>query len=798
MIKISELNLKKLLLTVRPSDKKSGKTYINIESKWNLMTYEELETINRQRIKDTNNNQYFIMLNREYMVIDTDEERPYNLLVKYLKENDLYNEDAITKSYKGKMKNIYYKRHFWFKVNNQRQFKHIKTEGQIDFLGGEIFFGNSGFIGEWAESTINNIPEIDISLYNDLTDLLNEPELKSKENEKINIEFSEDEEEEKHEEKREIVKTQKTQKTINTIFNNKSNDELIQLLNGLAEKRYLKYKYWIVIYFIFKNENYDLALFEEFSKKSKYYNKQENDKILNKIMPKKGYSIATLYFWLKKDNIKLFTEMCKNREDFWNLRINNISIADFYFQLNPDDFIFTYGNGWYEYTENNILVNRGEIPINLICGMGRKLQQIATEQRNFITPEHPKYKQYMDFYNKFYDKVGQTDFIKSTITQLQQAYYKDIVKELNNINLFAFNNILYDNKINEYRNIEKSDYITLTTGYDLEYKIINNKIVPNRNNNIITKIKEFLYTLFENDELVNYWLNITAVSLFGNDKQQKLYIFSGKGSNGKSLTQKLINLALGQYYKSVSNNFFVGSIKKGGADAELAGCQGIRYLSVSEPDESEGKKFNISNLKNYSGGDKLQARGLYEKKMVEFYAQFTIFINCNDLPELSNVDDGIKRRVRNIFFPFQFKEQKELKNNKNFRLININLGQELVKSEFIQNFIIMLLEISKINKDKLIDTPESVLENSNKYCDENNILYNWFNETFIKTTDPKDRHKSSDLMNSFNNSEHCKKKLSPKDFSKLMEKLGLENKKIHNVSYYTNISYLMNEENDLD
>ena len=61
MNKISELNLKKLLLTVRPDDKKSGKKYLNIEPKWNFMTYEELEIIIKERLQDVNNNQYFII-----------------------------------------------------------------------------------------------------------------------------------------------------------------------------------------------------------------------------------------------------------------------------------------------------------------------------------------------------------------------------------------------------------------------------------------------------------------------------------------------------------------------------------------------------------------------------------------------------------------------------------------------------------------------------------------------------------------------------------------------------------------
>jgi len=800
MNKISELNLKKLLLTVSTNDSKtSGKTPINIIGGWNKKSLEELNDINERRQQDNNNNQYYIMLNREYIVIDTDEERSYIILVKYLKENNLYFDEAITKSYRGRTKNIYYKRHFWFKVNNQKQFKHIKEEAQIDFIGGEIFFGNSAFIGEWKETIINNVPEIDISIYNDIYELLttSEPEIKSKEIEKVYIDTSDDEEEPNKKVNKETnIKKPSINSKVKQINNknNNNNDEISLILDGLNEKRYLKYDYWLKTYFICLNDNIDLKYFEDFSSKHPNYNKYENDKILKNIEPKKGYTIATLYFWLKEDNPELFKELCKNRNDFWKLQINNVSIADFYFQINPDSYIYTYNSGWYEYNHNNVLIHRGEVPINLSNGFGRKLQEIATEQRNFITPEHPKYKEYMDFYNKFYKNVSSTSFINSTIEQLKLPYYKDIDSKINNINLFAFNNAVYDFTTNTYRLINKDDYIIKTTGYDLKYKVINNKIVPTVDNKIKEELKQFIYSLFESDELVDYWLNITAQSLFGNDTEQKFYIFSGKGSNGKSLTQKLICSALGQYYKSVSNNFLAGSIKKGGADPELASCVGTRYLSVSEPDDTEGKKFNVSNLKNWSGGDKIQARELYGKKMIEFYAQFTLFINCNDLPELSSTDDGVKRRVRNIHFPFQFKDEKELKNNKNYRLININLGSKLTNPEYIQNFILMLFEYATLNKNKIIPTPKTILDNSNKYCDENNVLYNWFESTIIKTDDSKDLLNATVLLNDYHNSEYLTKKLRPVDFSKLMEKLGVEKIIKNKISYYTNVKFVLVDE----
>jgi P4 family phage/plasmid primase-like protien len=799
MIKISELELKKLLVQITPNNNKSnGKDlYIGITG-WQKKTYEELEEINKKRSDDNKFNQYYIMLDRQYLVIDMDEEKAYNKLVNYLKRNNLYNEESITKSFKGKTKNIYFNRHFWFKIDNKKDYSHIKNEGQIKCDGGEIFFGNNGFIGEFKDTILNNVCALDIDNFNEIIDLLKEEkELKTKEMEKVHITFSDSEDEE---EERPKMTKKKVNKPINnnTTFIN-SNDEIYKLVMGLSKERHNKYCYWVVVYFIFINEKLNLEIFEEFSKKSKKYNKEDNEKILKNVVPKKGYTLATLYFWLKEDNPELYKELCKTRKDFWNLKINNISMADFYYQICPDKYIYTYENGWYEYDDNNILIHRGDAPISLTCGMGRKLMEIATEQRNYITPDHEKYKEYMTFYNKFYEKAGTNQFIISTINQLKEPYYKDIFEYLNNVNLLAFNNVLYDFNLNVFRKIEKTDYITLTTGYDLKYKIINNKIVPIKDEQFMKKIKEFIYSLFENDELVNYWLNITGSSLFGNDKQQKFYIFTGKGSNGKSLTQKLLSSSLGKYYKSVSNNFLAGSIKKGGADAELAGCQGIRYLSISEPDDTENKKFNVSNLKNWSGGDKLQARGLYEKKMVEFYPLFTIFINCNDKPELSNTDDGIRRRVRVVNYPFQFKEQKDLNKNPKYRLINVNLSDIITNPLFIQNFILLLISHAEANKNLLIEAPKSILEESNKYVDENNPLYEWFNETLEQTNNEKDFIRASELYEIYNTSIQCKNKIRTNEFSKYMEKLGIN--KIFNSKkqpIYTNIKFVKIEEEDDD
>jgi len=93
-----------------------------------------------------------------------------------------------------------------------------------------------------------------------------------------------------------------------------------------------------------------------------------------------------------------------------------------------------------------------------------------------------------------------------------------------NINLLAFEDKLYDFDKLQFRNIEPTDYITKTTKYN----------APISNKEHREFIMKLLYSIFENDEMVEYWLTTTGLSLFSN-KYESLYIYFGAGSNGKGM-----------------------------------------------------------------------------------------------------------------------------------------------------------------------------------------------------------------------------------------------------------------------
>ena len=770
--------LKHLFMNVTLNTEENKKEVKGFIKGWNNMSITDLVAINMKRQGDIYNQIYFTC-NRTFIVFDTDEQESFNIMIEFLQTHNLYNPACITKSFRGIT--IPYKRHFWFNLEYVTNNTELFHPGQIKFNGGEIFHGEGCILGEYRDSYIDvqHMPYLKLDIYNKLYAVLNNDIITPVTPRIVK--------------QKPVLNEVLVPPMLPTEVDMIKNKDLIELIDGLKSSRFNSYADWLTFYFISINENFDKSIFEYYSKKSHKYNKINNDKLLSEIkVYKKGYTLATLYYWLQQDNKTLFNIVCKSRTDFWNMFIDHHSMAKLYYNLYHDKYIYSYGSGWFEYNDNNILINRNKVPISIYNSFTKTMQEYATEQRNMVKNEDEKFKEKMKFFLKFHSKAGDTGFIDKSLKQLCGFYHDDeLEKNMNKQHILAFNNVLYDSNLNEFRIIQKSDFITLTCGYDLKYNIIGSKIIPIINDVLTTKATNIINSIFENDELNEYWLYVTALSLFGNIKE-KFYIHCGIGGNGKGLTQRIIFNCLGNYYKQVSNMFLMGSINKGGADSELAGCIGVRYLSISEPDDIDNKKFNISNLKSYSGGDLISCRALHKDTM-QYMPQFTIHIGTNEIPKMSNMDGGIKRRINIIDYPFMFKDKTTITNTAVERPINYELKDTVINNpEFIQAFILLLINISHKYKNIVLATPQKILNNNADYDKNNNELQDWFNASFVKTDNSEDILKSGDLMALYNTSIYCIKKLRPVDFSKLMADLNIP-KKTGKYSLYTNIKLYVDD-----
>jgi phage/plasmid-associated DNA primase len=202
----------------------------------------------------------------------------------------------------------------------------------------------------------------------------------------------------------------------------------------------------------------------------------------------------------------------------------------------------------------------------------------------------------------------------------------------------------------------------------------------------------------------------------------------------------------------------------------------------------DSQKFQTSKLKLISGGDKIEVRKLYSNPF-QYKPQFSIFIQANDLPELSNVGDAISDRARIINFPYRFVSNPIGDYEKK--------GNPLIKEKYIKSIewrdemILILIEYYNkyIKDDNSMSIPMSVcVENDSKeYINDNNPIKEWLNANYNITSNNDDKILACDLYLQFKD-YNSSSNLKDAQFGKLIRFNKIGFKKSNGKRYYTNIT----------
>jgi P4 family phage/plasmid primase-like protien len=213
-----------------------------------------------------------------------------------------------------------------------------------------------------------------------------------------------------------------------------------------------------------------------------------------------------------------------------------------------------------------------------------------------------------------------------------------------------------------------------------------------------------------------------------------------KNSNGKSKLTELYQKAFGDYCGSF--NVSMLTQKRGmasGTNSELVKAKGKRFMILQEPSEKE--KINVGLMKELTGGDKVQARGLY-KEPIEFKPQFKLVLACNDLPSVPADDASVWRRVRVLQFISRFTDNP--KHQYEFKLDD-QLSEKF--DLWAQTFMSILIKYYKIYLEMGITDPSEVTESTDKYRRENDC-YSEFVLSRIEI-DHKSSAAASDIYDEF-------------------------------------------------
>ena len=510
------------------------------------------------------------------------------------------------------------------------------------------------------------------------------------------------------------------------------------LVSLLSDERAENYNDWIRVGWTLHNiDNALLQVWVDFSKRCPAKFKESECEKLWRNMKKGELTIRSLQYWAKEDNFHKYSEYMK--AEFSEL-LKKSSGGDTYPIAKAlhtkyfDRFVCASisHNRWYEFKKHRWhRVDGGYSLMKIISEeFVNDYMKVSSEYNlkaiNATGIEKEDLQKKASQFQKVTDKLLDIRFKKNVMEECKLQFYdEDFEDNLDeNYDLLGCDNGVYDFCKGEFRPGRPDDYITLTTG--------NNFYQWNPKNPYSSHIIKFFEQILPNENVRSYFVQALSTCLTGHNREEKLYIPTGSGANGKSLTFELVNLALGDYYISCPVTIMTRKRGSSGqASPELARIKGKRIGVLQEPDNSE--TMNVGLMKELTGNDAFMARGLFEDPK-EIKPQIKFWLTCNELPIIPSRDGGTWRRLRVIEFLSKFVDQPSGVNE--FK-IDTKLKEKIKEwgSTFLSYLIFNYNTLYK--KKNYLEEPDEVLYSTNAYKMDNDHFLEYFNLRLEQVDDEK-------------------------------------------------------------
>lgn len=529
-------------------------------------------------------------------------------------------------------------------------------------------------------------------------------------------------------------------KSLNLIKNFITDDEF-ELARKLVHeclnhRRAESYEDWIKLGWTLRNIDFRLLdAWVEFSKVSSKYIEGECQKFWNQ-MRSDTMGMGTLRWWAKQDNPMKYDQICDSTViDLIDKSIGtngaHYDVARVVHAMYKNDYRFACKDTWYVYNEHlhRWVRSREGLQLRNILSVEvcRKYMERSTywniESTRAGVDDDNKGR-YQERHKKLLEialKLKNTAYKSSIMTECKALFTDERFEELldHHTHLIGFENGVYDLRMHEFRDGLSDDYISFSTGR--HYQKFDSKSTEAK------EIETYLSQVFTNINVKKYVKDIIACSVDGGIRQEKFYIFTGSGSNSKSLILNLVQKALGDYYCILPIALLTQKRQaSNSAQSELERTKGRRLSVMQEPGENE--KLNIGLMKELSGGDRILCRGLF-KEPIEFKPQFKMIMTCNELPEVPSDDGGTWRRIRVVEFTSKFVDKPDPKNPKEFS-IDPDLTEKL--DRWADTFISMIIDHHKELDLKNLTEPTEVRIATEGYKKNNDVIGQFISDKLEK------------------------------------------------------------------
>jgi P4 family phage/plasmid primase-like protien len=453
----------------------------------------------------------------------------------------------------------------------------------------------------------------------------------------------------------------------------------------------------------------------------------------------------SIMYWAKQYNFEGYEKVKKNTIDHYiNISLNSqteYDLAEVLKQMFKDKYVcvsYEKKGIWYVFKSHRWVLDKG---LSLREKISTEMFDLYSSKSSEHENEYHHYEpgdDRADFLRKqikiigdIKNKLKKTNDKNNIMREVAEILYdSEFIRNMDtNKYLMCFNNGVVDFKNKIFRDGYPEDYITKTTKINyVPYDKTNEEFEKTHN-----EILSFIDKLFPIPDLKRYMIDHLASCLLGVNHNQIFNVYHGSGSNGKSILTDLMSVTLGEYKGTVPITLVTDVRGKiGGTSDEVLKLKGVRYAVMQEP--SKNVKLNEGIMKELTGGDPIQARGLYSESEI-FEPQFNLVVCTNNLFDIESNDDGTWRRIRKCDFVSKFVDigEKHTDDTEHVFIKDKNLKDKL--PTFAPVFASMLVKRA-FETDGIVENCETVEKASKKYRNGQDHIANFVSEMIIRTNEP--------------------------------------------------------------
>jgi P4 family phage/plasmid primase-like protien len=468
----------------------------------------------------------------------------------------------------------------------------------------------------------------------------------------------------------------------------------------------------------------------------------------------------TIMYLLRKDNFEAYEKIKESTtEHFLEIAFETgteYDIAKVLRQMYKDKYVcvsYDKKGIWFKFQNHRWIPDKGlglrnKISEDLYNLVNDKANRLGEQMNEFQEDDDRRefLKKKIKIMMEIRIRLKRTNDKNNIMREAAEIFYDgEFVRNMDtNKYLMCFDNGVVDFANKLFREGYPEDYITKTTHINYISADEENESETFKETN--KQIDEFMRKLFPIPDVYRYMWDHLSSCLIGSNKNQTFNVYHGSGSNGKSILADLMSVTLGEYKGTIPITLVTDSRGKiGGTSDEVLKLKGVRYAVMQEP--QKGMKLNEGIMKELTGGDPLQARGLYSESEI-FEPQFSLVVCTNNLFDIESNDDGTWRRIRKCDFKSKFIDEGETYSDETPYVFIKDKSLKDKLPSFAPVFASLLVKRAFETGGVVLDC-DTILQASNSYRNGQDHINAYLKEMIIRTNDKKDKIGKGGLMASF-------------------------------------------------